>query len=68
MAVGGTERQGRPRGGEAQAVAELQRAWADLQRGMERVERAEWEGGRGARGSPPTTAIRAAGYPAGAGE
>ena len=33
-----------PRAGEAQAVEELQRAWADLQRRLERVERAEREG------------------------
>ena len=36
----------RPQGGEAQAVEELQRAWADLRRGQEGVERAEREGGR----------------------
>ena len=42
---GGTEGTGRPQGGEAQAVEELQRAWADLQRRQERVEGAEREGG-----------------------
>ena len=36
----------RPQGGEAQAVEELQRAWADHRRRQERVERAEREGGR----------------------
>ena len=41
-----TERTDRPQGGEAQAVEELQRAWADLQRSQEGVERAEREGGR----------------------
>ena len=35
----------RPQGGEAQAVEELQMAWADLQRRQEGVERAEREGG-----------------------
>ena len=48
-----TEGQGRPRGGEAQAVEELQRAWADLRRRLERVERAEGEGGQhGESGGP----------------
>ena len=42
---GWTEGPGRPQGGEAQAVEELQRAWADLRRRQERVERAEREGG-----------------------
>ena len=41
-----TEGTGRPQGGEAQAVEELQWAWADLRRRQEMVERAEWEGGR----------------------
>ena len=36
----------RPQGREAQAVEELQRAWADLRRRQEGVERAEREGGR----------------------
>ena len=45
VAEGWTEGQGMPRGGEAQAVEELQRAWADLSRRLERVERAEREGG-----------------------
>ena len=35
----------RPQGGEAQAVEELQRAWADLRRRQEGVERAERERG-----------------------
>ena len=49
--IGGTE-EGRtegtdwPQKGEAQAVEELQRAWADLRRRQEGVERAEREGGR----------------------
>ena len=43
---GRTEGTGRPQGGEAQAVEELQRAWADLRRRQEVVERAEREGGR----------------------
>ena len=43
---GRTEGTDRPQGGEAQAVEELQRAWADLWRGQEGVERAEREGGR----------------------
>ena len=41
-----TEGQGMPRGGEAQAVEELQRAWADLRKRPERQETAELEGGR----------------------
>ena len=43
---GRTEGTDRPQGGEAQAVEELQRAWADHRRRQERVERAEREGGR----------------------
>ena len=43
---GRTEGPGRPQGGEAQAVEELQRAWAHFRRRQERVERAEQEGGR----------------------
>ena len=43
---GRTEGTDRPQGGEAQAVEELQMAWADLRRRQEGVERAEWEGGR----------------------
>ena len=43
---GRTEGTDRPQGGEAQAVEELQRAWADLRRRQEGVERAEQEGGR----------------------
>ena len=77
VAEGWTTGQGTPRGGEAQVVEELQRAWADLPRRLERVERAEQEGepaqgpGTGERGvgeSFPATAIQAAGYPAGNGE
>ena len=40
-----TEGTDRPQGGEAQAVEELQMAWADLRRRQEGVERAEREGG-----------------------
>ena len=63
MAEGWTEGQGGPRGGEAQAVEELQRAWADLRRRMQRVERAELEGGRhgesgGPGGHPPLLPFR----------
>ena len=43
---GRTEGTDRPQGGEAQAVEELQRAWADLRRRQEGEERAEREGGR----------------------
>ena len=43
---GRTEGTDRPQGGEAQAVEELQRAWADLRSRQERVERARREGGR----------------------
>ena len=43
---GGTEGTDRPQGGEAQAVEEPQRAWADLRRRQEGDERAEREGGR----------------------
>ena len=46
VAEGLTEGQGMPRGGEAHAVEALQRAWVDLRRRLERVERAEREGGR----------------------
>ena len=42
---GRTEGTGRPQGGEAQAVEELQMTWTDLRRGQEGVERAEREGG-----------------------
>ena len=63
VAEGWTEGQGRPRGGEAQAVEELQRAWADLRRRLEGVERAEREGGRhresrGPEGRPPLQPFR----------
>ena len=62
-AEGRTEGTGGPQGGEAQAVKELQRAWADLRRGQERVERAEREGGRheeggGQEGRPPLMPFR----------
>ena len=43
---GRTEGTDRPQGGEAQAVEEPQRAWADLRRRQEGEERAEREGGR----------------------
>ena len=57
-AGGRTEGTGRSRGGEAQAVEELQRAWADHRRRQEGVERAERVGGRqeegrGQEGRPP---------------
>ena len=72
VAEGRMEGTGRPQGGEAQAVEQLQWAWVDLRRRQERVERTEREGGRheegrGARGSPPTNAIEAAGNLARAG-
>ena len=50
---GRTEGPGRAQGWEAQAVEELQRAWANLQRRQERVERAEREGGRHGEGGGP---------------
>ena len=58
VAEGRTEGTGSPQGGEAQAVEELQSAWADLRRRQERVERAEREGrrhdqGGGQEGRPP---------------
>ena len=58
-----TEGPGRPQGGEAQAVEELQQAWADLRRRQERVERAKREGGRpeeggGPEGRPPLMPFR----------
>ena len=43
---GRTEGTDRPQGGEAQAVHEPQRTWADLRRRQEGDERAEQEGGR----------------------
>ena len=46
VAEGWITGQGTPRGGEAQAVEELQRALADLRRMLQRVERAEEEGER----------------------
>ena len=63
VAEGRTEGTGRPQGGEAQAVEELQWAWADLRRRQERVERAEREGGRheegrGPEGRPPLMPFR----------
>ena len=45
-AEGRTEGTERPQGRKAQAVEELQRAWADYHTRQERVERAELEGGR----------------------
>ena len=63
VAEGRTEGPGRPQGEEAQAVEELQRAWADLRRRQERVDRAEREGGRhgeggGPEGRPPLMPFR----------
>ena len=63
VAEGWTEGQGRPQGGEAQAVEELQLAWADLQRRLEMVGRAEQEGGQhresgGPEGCPPLQPFR----------
>ena len=63
VAEGWTEGPGRPQGGEAQAVEELQRAWADLRRRQERVESAEREGGwhregEGPEGRPPMVPFR----------
>ena len=53
VAEGTTEGKGRPQGEEAQAVEELQWAWADLRRRQERVERAQREGGRHEEGGGP---------------
>ena len=53
VAEGRTEGPGRPQGGEVQAVEELQRAWADLRRRQERVERAVREGRRHGEGGGP---------------
>ena len=63
VAEGRTEGTGRPQGGEAQAEEELQRAWADLRRRQERVERAGQEGGwhregGGPEGRPPLMPFR----------
>ena len=67
VAEGWTTGQGTPRGGGAQAVEELQRAWANLRRRLERVERAEREGERhreqaqesgGSEGCPPLQPFR----------
>ena len=67
VAEGWTAGQDMPRGGEAQAVEDLQRAWADLRRRLERVERAEREGerprkqaqeGGGSDGRPPLQPFR----------
>ena len=63
MAEGWTEGQGRPRGGEVQALEELRRAWAHLRRRLERLERAEQEGRRhrefgGPEGRPPLQPFR----------
>ena len=62
-AEGRTEGRGRRQGGEAQALEELQRAWADHRRRQERVEGAEREGGRheegrGQEGRPPLMPFR----------
>ena len=63
VAEGRTEGTGRLLGGEAQAVDELQWAWADLQKRQERLERAERESGRqveglGQEGRPPLMPFR----------
>ena len=63
VAEGRTEGTGRPQGREAQALEELQWAWADLRRRRERVERAEREGGQheeggGQDGRPPLMPFR----------
>ena len=63
LAEGRTEETGRLQGGEAQAVEELQWAWADLRRRLQRVERVEREGGRheeggGQEGRPPLMRFR----------
>ena len=60
---GEDERDRQTAGWEAQAVQELQWAWADLQRRQERVQRAEREGrqqeeGGGPEGRPPLMPIR----------
>ena len=63
VAKGWTEGQGVPRGGEAQVLEELQRAWADLRRRLESVQRAEQDGGlhresRESEGRPPVQPFR----------
>ena len=63
VAEGRTEGTGRPQGGEAKAVEELQWAWADLRRRQERVEGAEREGGQREKGGgqdsrPPLMTFR----------
>ena len=67
VAEGWTEGQGMPRGGEAQAVEELQRGWADRRRRLETVERAEQDSERprelaqesgGSEGGPPLQPFR----------
>ena len=68
VAEGRTEGTGRMQGGEAEAVEELQWAWADLPRRQERLERAEREGGRheeggGQDGRPPLMPFRQAAVP-----
>ena len=72
VAKGWRTGQGTPREGEAQVVEELQRAWADLQRRLERVKRAEWEGERPreqaqqserSEGRPPLQPFRQPGIP-----
>ena len=67
-AEGRTEGTSRPQGGEAQAVKELQLAWADLRRRQERVERVEREGGAkeeggGQEGRPPLVPFRQTAIP-----
>ena len=62
-AEGRTEGTGRLQGGEAHAMEQLQRAWADHRRRQERVERAQREGGRheeggGQEGCPPLMPFR----------
>ena len=63
VAEGWTEGHDMPRGGEAQSVEELQRAWVNLRRRLGRSERAEREGGRhresrGSEGHPPLHRFR----------
>ena len=76
-ATGRATGQGTPGRGEAQAVEELQRVWADHRRRLDRMKRAEREekrpreqaqGSGGSEGRPPAAAIQTAGYPAGSGE
>ena len=64
--------QGTPEGGEAQAVEELQRGWADIRRRLETVERAERaqmaqgeraQGSEGTDSRPPLQPFRQPGIP-----